>query len=215
MTNPNPERASPATKVLIVENKEATFTIAECEPASCDYGCTIVHSVAEATARLSSDPFELLIVARTLQDSDGIEFGSRASAMYGLPFIVVLDPDEEAMLDAASAGGAHCCLFRPCSRAQVRAAIRGTLQRTAELARMKRMMNALTEDLEGRKTIFVATGVIMERLRVTTEEARQLLRNMARNRREKIEKTATELIEGRAGMELISSVHKYLRRMEA
>jgi response regulator NasT len=102
---------------------------------------------------------------------------------------------ERAIIDAAISSGAFAYLQKPVEEADLLQAVRTALERGGELRELRARTSNLGNALQTARTVSLATGLLMGRLRTTQSDAFDRLRQQARSNRKKIEEVATELLE--------------------
>jgi AmiR/NasT family two-component response regulator len=190
-------------RILIVD-PDAGFTrgIAE-ELVRCGYCVSVAHDAAQAIAAASPLPPDLLLVEAELPAASGLTLAAQLRDRHSSAFMVVsAAQDTETMAQAASLGSL-AWLAKPATPRQVLAAVTVAMARAAELRAVRESEESLERALGENRAISLATGVLMERLRVDRTQAFEALRDEARMRRERMGTVAEELL---LAAELINGV---------
>ena len=109
--------------------------------------------------------------------------------------------------------GAITYLVKPVELGQLNSAVETAIARADEVGKLLRSVDKLSVMNENRRSISIAVGIIMERYSLSDSEAFEILRYLARSRREQMAITAETLVEGRGGLDLLVKVSKYIARL--
>jgi response regulator NasT len=96
----------------------------------------------------------------------------------------------ELSAESAEALGAHGILFHPADLDQVATVLQLAAARAETLRELKTTIAKLQEDLETRKFVDRARGIIMQQMSLTEEEAYHLLRRESRRQRKPMKEVA-------------------------
>ena len=137
---------------------------------------------------------DFIMMDITMPGMTGIEATRRIMEMRPVPVIILTAYSDQKHVDDAIDAGACAYMVKPVVGEQVAPAVR------AALARFKQMENALREnaslkdDLESRKIVERAKGILMQRQGLSEADAFTRLRKMARDKGHPMKQTAQEII---------------------
>jgi len=172
-----------------------TLTVATVGRALRSTGFEVLEALDGVTALetcLTKRP-SLAVIDEKRCDGDGILLAQQLTERFFVPF-VYLASDDEAIISAAVAAGAMACLVRPIEPTQIVAVVRAALRRSQEFRALHSQTERLTAAVQTGKQIGIATGLIMDNLRLDQQEAFERLRRQARTRRARLEDFAAELL---------------------
>jgi DNA-binding response OmpR family regulator len=168
------------------------------------YCATVAHDAAAAILAVGTLSPDLLLIEIAVGPASGLALASQLRERHAMPFMVVSAvADREVMAQAASLGSV-AWLAKPASAPQLLASVTVALVRAADLGAARESQESLERALGENRAISLATGVLMERLRIDRAQAFEALRDEARMRRERIGDVAEELL---LAAELINGVY--------
>lgn len=143
-------------------------------------------------AAVNTNPPDLVIICAA--DAFDASLGTMLSAELALPFAVLTESRDEAVARAAAASGALACLPSGWADLQYVPILCAALADQAEMRELRLRLEQLSDTLQRSRTISVATGVLMERLRVPRTHAFTTLRTAARAQRIRLADFASSLL---------------------
>ena len=207
------DNARTERSVLVVEDDEPLLRFLEEALSRVGYCVFGAISAADAKGIAEHRNIDLAILDVELPDGNGVELGRTLSQEYGIPFVQITGKTDQVTLDAAVAAGAITYLVKPVELGQLHSAVETAIARADELGKLLRSVDKLSNMNDKRRSISIAVGIIMERFSLRDSEAFEILRYLARSRREQMVITAESLVDGRGGLDLLVKVSKYLARM--
>ncbi len=124
-----------------------------------------------------------------------------------IPFIFLSAYGDQAIVKQAIEQGAYSYLVKPLDVPQIVPVIESALARTAELRLLKSTEQNLNVALSRGRATSVAVGLIMERHRLSADEAFEALRQYARSQRRKLDDVAAQMVSAADNINIpISSV---------
>jgi response regulator NasT len=129
---------------------------------------------------------DLIITDIKMPDMDGIEAATAVSREKEIPVILVSGHLNAELLRRAEADHVMSYLIKPVSQADVEAAVALAMHRFEQYQAVRKEARDLKHDLEDRKIIERAKGVVMERLGVDEQEAFRRLKRMASGHNRKL-----------------------------
>lgn len=152
------------------------------------------NSGSALQACISAEP-SLAIIDYEMPGYCGADLARFVHSQTGVGMIFLSAHREAKVIDEAIAAGALAYLMKPVNEEQLLAAVRTALQRARELRALRAQTDNLGKALQTSRTVSIATGLLMGRLRLTQQEAFERLRQHARSRRKKLEDVAAELVQ--------------------
>jgi two-component system, response regulator PdtaR len=196
-------------RLLVVDPDVGFARLLAAELGRAGYTVTVAHDVAEALAAAALLPPDLLVVEEALAATSGLSLAAQLRDRHAVPFMIVSEAGEREAIAHAATLGSVAWLAKPVTPRQVLAAVVVALARAGELRAARESEEGLERALGESRAISLATGVLMERLRVDRAQAFEALRDEARMRRERIGVVAEQLL---LAAELINGVCAESRR---
>lgn len=138
---------------------------------------------------------DLAVLDVRMPGMSGIELAQRLRAETDVPFMFFSAYGDLDIARQAAEYGAVGYLVKPIDTPQIIPAIEAALARAEEIRALRRNEVALTAALAAGRETNIATGVVMERYRVSRHRAYDILRDIARARRRKLNEVAAELLD--------------------
>jgi response regulator NasT len=155
----------------------------------------VARTGAEAidlATRLSPD---LIIMDIRMPEVEGTEAAARINQQRPVPILMLTAYTDRDTIRKAEAAGALGYLVKPVNEAELSPAINIALARFRDLQGLRQQVNDLEENLEARKLIERAKGILMQRLGLSERDAYERLRQRARDKRAKMKDIAQAIIE--------------------
>jgi response regulator NasT len=111
-----------------------------------------------------------------------------------IPFIFLSSHSDQAVVRKAVEQGAYSYLLKPQAVPQIVPVIEAALVRAAEFRQLKCHEENLNFALAKGRAISVAIGMLMERYRLSADEAFNVLRQYARSARRRVDEVAADLV---------------------
>jgi len=146
---------------------------------------------------------DLAILDIRMPDLSGIEIARRLRAETSTPFIFLSAYNDTETVEQAIEEGALGYLVKPVYVSQMVPAIEAALVRAAEIKTLKETEAHLNIALASGRETSIAIGMLMERFRLTADEAFESLRGFARGERRKVKDVAADII---SAADIINSV---------
>lgn len=141
------------------------------------------------------DPPDILIGASRLNDADGLEALIRIGDKHPRPAILLAEHGSQEKVERAMEDHVMAYLVEPVSASQLEPAIYLAEQRFQKFRRLELTVEGLRDELETRKVLAQAKGILMEQRKISEREAHQLLQKTARSKRLPIRRIAQVLID--------------------
>ena len=148
--------------------------------------------LAPALARTAAP--DIILMAVGLADVDGIEAARDILWSTPLPIILLTSHFDSATVERAKQVGVMAYLVKPLRAEELSPAIELAISRFKELSLLQEENSTLKENLEARKLIERAKGLLMERRRLTEEQAYALLKKASMNMRKPMADVAQAIL---------------------
>ena len=120
--------------------------------------------------------------------------GAALRSKYDVPVVILSDLDDLDTAQQAAQIGAIAYWVKTNNPDQYVPAIHTALARSEELRELRRRDAQLSEALQQRRAVSTATGVMMERSRLSREQAFERLRGLARTQRRRLSDVAEQFL---------------------
>lgn len=195
---------SKPTVLLVDDDRLVLLTVAN-GLRKAGYDVLEASSATEAIAHCENRVPDLAIFDVRMPGMDGIEAAQEVAEKYGTPFMIFSAYSDQNLVDEAIERGALSYLIKPLDVVQITPAIETALQRAKDLKSLKETEFHLNRALNSGRDTSAAVGILMERFRVTGDDAFELLRSYARTKRRKVADVATEIL---TSIELVNQLRK-------
>ena len=163
---------------------------------------TVEADSGEAAIRLVHTlPIDLAIIDVRMPRMSGVELAGYLRTHSATPCIFLSAYGDADIVEQAVAEGALGYLVKPLDVPNIIPSIEAALVRAKELADLKKSQAHLNAAVNQRREISIAVGLLMERHRLTREQAFEALRKAARKERRKLDELAAALIAGEDDIE--------------
>jgi two-component system, response regulator PdtaR len=152
-------------------------------------------SAAEARNLFSTQQPDLVLVDIRLDKDDGISLAEELLKQRRSPMIMVSAYSDKELIDRAGKAGVFGYLVKPVSEPSLAAQIGVALRRFEESEALRADKQKLILDLETRKLMERAKGIIMKRAKLSEEDAHKRLRQESQNRRIALADICRKIIE--------------------
>lgn len=149
-------------------------------------GHTVVGQAAaalEAKAMFERDQPDLVLLDIRLNGADGIELAGELLAARRCPMIIISAYSDRNLIERASAAGVFGYLIKPVNEKGLEAQIEVAIQRFNEQENLRLEKEKLAADLETRKLMDRAKGILMKRANLPEDEAHRRLQQESQKRR--------------------------------
>jgi len=180
-------------KILIVDDDRLVLATLSSGLGKAGYAITSASGGEEALDLIEKEDFDLVMLDIRMPDVSGIDVSDRLNA-NGIPFLVLTAYGDTELVESLVGNGALGYLIKPVDIEQIVPAIEAALKRSTEIKHLRESKQNLQCALEGDRNTSRAVGILMERYRLTGEDAFQMLRMHARSQRRKLAEVAGELV---------------------
>lgn len=151
----------------------------------------------EAAVRLARDlrP-DLVVLDIKMPGLDGLSAAERITEERIAPVLILTAFGQKELVERAAQAGAMGYLVKPFQKGDVVPAIEMAVARYGELAALEREAAGLADQLETRKMVDRAKGVLMDRYAMKESDAFRFLQKAAMDGRLKLREVARRVVEG-------------------
>lgn len=185
----------PPLRVMIVdENPERAALI---EASLAGEGYEIVARVigrADLQATVNRVEPDVIVIDMECPDRDTLEDMSRITRERRRPTVMFVDRSDSESIRAAVQAGVTAYVVAGLSPERVRPVLEVAIARFTEFEELRRELESVRSNLEDRKVIERAKGILMKRRGLPEDEAFRLLRKMAMDRKLRLAAVARELV---------------------
>ncbi len=187
--------SAPALLVIVADADAASA--AACREALADAGHQVLHAWdGRQLAALCRDaPPGLIVTDLGLPDGPALPAIAEATRDRRVPVIVVADDWPAEALDAGGDLAVEAVLTKPVAPAALRAAAALAVRRFARDEALRAEVAGLRQQLEDRKLIERAKGVVTRRLGLDEAEAYRRLRRLSADRNQKVSEAARRVLD--------------------
>lgn len=172
--------------LLVVDDDRLILATLAAGLRSAGYHVAEARSVADALEAIQHNRPDLALLDIRMGDGSGFDLARRLRALGETPFMFLSAYGDDATVDEATELGAVGFLVKPIDISQLVPGIEAALARAADLARLRSTGRQLEQALDQQRGVSVAIGILMERHRLTRDEAAERLRDRARSQRRKM-----------------------------
>lgn len=154
------------------------------EAASGEHAITLCQEIAP----------DLAILDMSMDELSGLDVAEWLNINLPIPFIFLSGYNDLRTVQAATAAGALGYLVKPVTAQKLVPSVRAALARGKEIRQLRDNEQHLTLAVNNNREISVAIGMLMERHRISQQEAFERIRIAARGQRRKTREIADEII---------------------
>lgn len=158
------------------------------------YAVVLADSGKAALACAATTAFDLAIVDVRMPVMSGIELAARLRDQHGVPSMFLSAFDDQGTVDMAIQEGGLGYVVKLVTVAKLIPAVEAALARAHDLKTLTDHTANLKKALSANRITSVAIGILMAELGLAEAEAFDHLRSLARNRRQKLEAVAEEVV---------------------
>ncbi len=156
--------------------------------------CAEARNGEEAVALAERARPDLAILDVKMPKLDGIDAARRILAERPIPIVMLTAYDQEELVARAVEAGVFGYLVKPFRESDLLPAIRAARARHAELEALRAEAESLAEALATRKVVERAKGLLMEREKISEEDAFARLRRVSQSSSRPLKVVAEALI---------------------
>ncbi|RUV72301.1 MAG: ANTAR domain-containing response regulator [Mesorhizobium sp.] len=155
---------------------------------------TVVHDVAGIARRIAEIEPDVIVIDLENPNRDMLENMFQLSRVVKRPIAMFVDRSDQASIEAAVAAGVSAYVVDGLRQARVKPILDMAISRFNAFSRMARELEEARSELEDRKVIDRAKGILMRSRGLSEDAAYTLLRKTAMSQNRKISEIAQSLV---------------------
>lgn len=187
-------RTNQQRKVLLVDDDRLVLATLSSGLEQAGYAVQACASAAEALRVIDLEKPDIAVLDVRMPGQSGLDLAKHLLEHPGVPFIFLTAYSEEDVVQQAIEHGALGYLVKPVDIPQLIPAIEAAVARSSELWKLRNTEQQLQTALNENREVSMAVGLLMERRRLTRQQAFEALRTTARTQRRKIGDVAEEML---------------------
>ena len=182
-------------KAVIAEDEQLTRTIIRARLEK--LGHTVIAEAGDGQQAIDAARIhkpDVIIMDIKMPIMDGIEAARRILNETPCAILFLSSFNEQELVEQASETGALAYLMKPFRKEDLAPALEMAVRRYRQISSQAKEIDELKETLETRKLIERAKGILMDRHRMSEEEAFKRIHFQARNQNKKMREIAQSII---------------------
>jgi response regulator NasT len=176
--------------------------------SSAGHDASATHSAQDALGAVVASAPDLALIDVRLPGDSGLILGAALHSEYDVAFAILSDVDNLKTAEQAAQSGAIAYLMKTGDLQHYLPAIHTALARSEELRGLRRREAELSNALQQTRAVSAATGVMMERSRLSRDQAFERLRSLARAQRRRLSDVAEQFL---SSVECLNGIGGMLR----
>ena len=187
---------TPPRQLLVVDDDRLVLAMIASGLTEAGYEVTTAESAEDAEAWLASGKRpDLAILDVRMPGQGGLYLAQRLRELDHIPFMMLSAYNDPGIVEQATLCGALGYAIKPMDIVQLVPAIETALARANEIHDLRVTRQNLQSALDHERDISIAIGITMMQHRLKRNDAFEMLRKTARNRRCKLAALALEIIQ--------------------
>jgi two-component system, response regulator / RNA-binding antiterminator len=192
---PGPGANTPLPSVLVIDENAARAAIIEAGLREAGHAhVTCVHDLNGIAARIAVIDPDVIVIDIENPNRDMLENLFQLSRAVQRPVAMFVDRSDQSMMEAAIDAGVSAYVVNGLARDRVKPILDMAVSRFNAFTRLQRELAEARTELENRKVIEKAKGILMKSRGITEPEAYGLLRKTAMNQNRTIAEIAQSLV---------------------
>ncbi|BEV46741.1 ANTAR domain-containing response regulator [Afipia carboxidovorans] len=184
-----------ALRILIVDKNRVRAAIIEEGLREAEHGdVTIIHDVTGIAQRIAEIEPDAIVIDLENPNRDMLESMFQLSRSVKRPIAMFVDCSDSASIEAAVEAGVSAYVVDGLHKHRVKPVLDMAISRFNAVSRMARELEEARTELENRKFVERAKGILMKSRSLSEESAYALLRRTAMNQNRKITEVAESLV---------------------
>lgn len=181
--------------ILIIDENRLRAVVIEDGLRDAGYSnLTIIHDITGIARRIADISPDVIVIDLENPNRDVLESMFQLSRAVKRPIAMFVDRSDEAAIEAAVDAGVSAYVVDGLKRERVKPILNMAISRFNAFARMARELEEVRSQLENRKRVDRAKGILMKSRGLSEADAYALLRKTAMNQNRKISDIAESLI---------------------
>ncbi|MBB4005452.1 MAG: ANTAR domain-containing protein [Aurantimonas endophytica] len=184
-----------ALRILIIDENRIRSAVIEEGLREAGHGeVTTVHDVGGIARRIAEIEPDVIVIDLENPNRDMLESMFQLSRAVKRPIAMFVDRSDSASIEAAVEAGISAYVVDGLRKERVKPVIEMAISRFNAFARMARELDEARTELESRRLVDRAKGILMTSRGLSEQDAYALLRKTAMNQNRKIAEIAQSLI---------------------
>lgn len=188
------EAGAPLKIIVIDENRDRAAIIYDGLREAGDFNITLVHEISGIAARIAEAQPDVIVIDLGNPNRDMLENMLQLARAAQRPIAMFVDRSDTASIEAAVEAGVSAYVVDGLRKERVKPILDMAISRFNAFSRMARELEEARSELQSRKVIDRAKGILMKSRGLSEEAAYALLRKTAMNQNRKISDVAQSLI---------------------
>ncbi|WP_024276431.1 ANTAR domain-containing response regulator [Hyphomicrobium sp. 802] len=181
--------------ILVIDENRLRASVIEAGLREAGYDhLTVVHDVAGIARRISEIEPDVIVIDLENPNRDMLENMFQLSRAVKRPIAMFVDRSDSASIEAAVEAGVSAYVVDGLKQERVKPILEMAISRFNAFSRMTRELEEARSELENRKLIDRAKGILMTTRGLSEPQAYALLRKTAMNQNRKLSEIAESLI---------------------
>jgi response regulator NasT len=181
--------------ILVIDENDARASIIEAGLREEGYqNVRVVNDVSGVARQIANLDPDVIVIDLGNPNRDMLENMFQLTRAIKRPIAMFVDSSDKASIEAAIDAGVSAYIVDGLRKERVRPILDMAISRFNAFSRMQRELDEARSELESRKIIEKAKGILMRSRSLSEDEAYQLLRKTAMNQNRKIVEIAQSLI---------------------
>lgn len=182
-------------RILIIDENRIRAALIEAGLREAGYGeVEIVHEFAGIARRIGETEPDVIVIDLENPNRDTLESMFQLSRAVKRPIAMFVDRSDSASIEAAVEAGVSAYVVDGLRKERVTPVIEMAISRFNAFSRMARELEEARSELESRRLVERAKGILMKSRGLSEEDAYALLRKTAMNQNRRIAEIAQSLI---------------------
>ncbi|WP_054308615.1 ANTAR domain-containing response regulator [Mesorhizobium sp. 1M-11] len=184
-----------ALRILVIDENRIRAAIIEAGLREAGHAeVTLVDDVTGIAARIAALQPDVIVIDIENPNRDMLENMFQLSRAVKRPIAMFVDRSDTASIEAAVDAGVSAYVVDGLKKERVKPILDMAISRFNAFSRMERELEEARTELESRKTVERAKGILMKSRGLSEQEAYALLRKTAMNQNRKIGDVAQSLV---------------------
>ncbi len=186
---------SPDLTVLVIDENTLRASIIEAGLHEAGHrNVTVIHEVLGVARRIESLMPDVIVISLENPNRDMLESMFQLSRSVKRPIAMFVDRSEQGMIEAAVEAGVSAYVVDGLRQERVKPILDMAISRFNAYSRLARELEEARSELENRKLVERAKGILMKSKGIGEDEAYRLLRSTAMKQNRKIAEIAQSLV---------------------
>jgi response regulator NasT len=187
--------SSPSLAILVIDENRIRASIIEAGLRESGHdNVTVVHDIAGIAQRIAAINPDVIVIDLENPNRDMLENMFQLSRAVKRPIAMFVDRSDRASIEAAVEAGVSAYVVDGLKQERVKPILDMAISRFNAFSRLTRELEEARSELESRKVIERAKGILMKSKGLSEEAAYALLRKTAMNQNRKIADIAQSLV---------------------